>query len=227
MEQESIDFEQGWEYIQSGITKKKRYLEGLGPALDPQEYIELYTTVYNLCDSYSQQLYDKYREAVEEYVNSTVLPALMDKDDDEYMLLQELVKRWPNHKKMANFLSSVFHTLDRYFVSRRSLPLVKEVGLTSFLPNNLQRKVKEAVITLVDKERDGEDIDRELVKSVVEFYVEIGMGKMERYEQDFERFLLQGASSYFSRKASRWIEEDSYNDYIVKSEECLEKEKGE
>ncbi|CAA7048116.1 unnamed protein product [Microthlaspi erraticum] len=198
MESKTIDFEEGWEYIQTGITKRNRYLEGLGPEPDVPTYMELYTTVYIMSTQkpphdYSQQLYDKYREAVEEYANSTALPALTD-----------------------------------YFVCRKSLPPVKEVGLTSFsdlVCNNLQRKVKEAVITLVDKERDGEDIDRELVKSVIDVYVQIGMGKMERYEQYFERFLLEGASSYFSRKASRWIEEDSYNDYILKSEECLEKEK--
>lgn len=69
----------------------------------------------------------------------------------------------------------------------------------------------------VDKEREGEQIDRTLLKNVLDIYVEIGMGQMERYEEDFESFLLQDTSSYYSRKASSWIQEDSCPDYMLKA----------
>ncbi|ESQ30781.1 hypothetical protein EUTSA_v10012200mg [Eutrema salsugineum] len=223
------DFEQGWEYMQVGITKLKRFVEGLpGPALDPELYMDLYTTVY--CRSrgkpphdYSEKLYDKYHETIEEYINSTVLPALREKHDDEYMLLRELVKRWSSHKVLVRDLSYIFRYLDRYFITRRSLPSLKEVGLSCFrdlVYNQVQLKVKEAVIALVAKEREGEEIDRVLKKNIKEFYVE-----MERYEQDLESFLLEDTASYYSRKASSWIQEDSFLEYIRKSEECLKKEK--
>ncbi|KAG2325241.1 hypothetical protein Bca52824_007969 [Brassica carinata] len=51
------------------------------------------------------------------------------------------------------------------------------------------------------------------------------MGKKKRYEQDLESFMLEGTASYYSRKASRWIQECSYFDYIRKSEESVKKEK--
>lgn len=232
MERKTIDLEQGWDYMQTGITKLKRILEGLPePAFDSEQYMMLYTTIYNMCTQkpphdYSQQLYDKYREAFEEYINSTVLPALREKHD-EYML-RELVKRWSNHKVMVRWLSRFFYYLDRYFIARRSLPPLNEVGLTCFrdlVYNELHSKVKDAVIALIDKEREGEQIDRALLKNVLDIYVEIGMGQMDRYEEDFETYMLQDTASYYSRKASSWIQEDSCPDYMLKSEECLKKER--
>ncbi|OMP06647.1 hypothetical protein COLO4_07999 [Corchorus olitorius] len=175
MERKIIELEQGWDYMQKGITKLKRILEGLPePQFTSEEYMMLYTTIYNMCTQkpphdYSQQLYDKYREAFEEYITSTVY-------------------------------------------------------------KDVHGKVREAVIALIDKEREGEQIDRALLKNVLDIFVEIGMGQMDRYEEDFEAHMLEDTGAYYSRKASSWIEEDSCPDYMLKAsalvaEECLKKER--
>ncbi|KAJ4727625.1 cullin 1 [Melia azedarach] len=232
MERKTIDLDQGWDYMQKGITKLKRILEGAPESpFSSEEYMMLYTTIYNMCTQkpphdYSQQLYDKYREAFEEYISSTVLPSLKEKHDE--FMLRELVKRWANHKVMVRWLSRFFHYLDRYFIARRSLPALNEVGLTCFrdlVYTELKDKAKDAVITLIDKEREGEQIDRALLKNVLDIFVEIGMGQMDSYEKDFEDHMLQDTGSYYSRKASNWILEDSCPDYMIKAEECLKKER--
>ncbi|XP_022727598.1 cullin-1-like isoform X3 [Durio zibethinus] len=175
---------------------------------------------------YSQQLYDKYREAFEEYITSMVLPSLREKHDE--FMLRELVKRWTNHKVMVRWLSRFFNYLGRYFIARRSLPALNEVGLTCFrdlVYQEVHDKVRDAVIVLIDKEREGEQIDRALLKNVLDIFVEIGMGQMVRYEDDFEADMLEDTGAYYSRKASSWIEDDSCPDYMLKSEECLKKER--
>ncbi|CAL9074844.1 unnamed protein product [Musa acuminata var. zebrina] len=231
-ERKTIDLEQGWEFMQKGITKLKNILEGLPESqFSSEDYMMLYTTIYNMCTQkpphdYSQQLYDKYRESFEEYITSMVLPSLREKHD-EYML-RELVKRWLNHKVMVRWLSRFFHYLDRYFVARRSLPPLNEVGLTCFrdlVYQEIKGKVKDAVISLIDQEREGEQIDRALLKNVLDIFVEIGLGNMECYENDFEADLLKDTAAYYSRKASNWILEDSCPDYMLKAEECLKREK--
>ncbi|KAH9730300.1 Cullin-1 [Citrus sinensis] len=165
MDRKTIDLDQGWDYMQKGITKLKRILEGLPESpFSSEEYMMLYTTIYNMCTQkpphdYSQQLYDKYKQAFEEYISSMVLPSLSEKHD-EYML-RELVKRWANHKVMVRWLSRFFHYLDRYFIARRSLPALNEVGLTCFreqVYDALKNKAKDAIIALAEeclkKERD-------------------------------------------------------------------------
>ncbi|RZC80851.1 hypothetical protein C5167_043421 [Papaver somniferum] len=231
-ERKTIDLDQGWDFMQKGITKLKSILEGHPePQFSSEDYMMLYTTIYNMCTQkpphdYSQQLYEKYKESFEEYINSTVLPSLREKHDE--FMLRELVKRWANHKVMVRWLSRFFHYLDRYFIARRSLPALNEVGLTCFrdlVYREINGKVRDAVISLIDQEREGEQIDRALLKNVLDIFVEIGMGSMDSYENDFESAMLKDTAAYYSRKASNWILEDSCPDYMLKAEECLRREK--
>ncbi|KAL3351523.1 hypothetical protein AABB24_019887, partial [Solanum stoloniferum] len=227
----TIELEEGWNFMQKGITKLKKILEGHPYSFSSEEYMMLYETIYNMCKQkpphdYSQQLYEKYKETFEEYINSTVLSSLREKHNE--FMLRELVKRWENHKVMVRWLSRFFHYLDRYFIARRSLPALNEVGLTCFrdlVYQELKSKARDAVIALIDQEREGEQIDRALLKNVLGIFVEIGMGEMEFYENDFEDAMLKDTAAYYSRKASNWIVEDSCPDYMLKAEECLKKEK--
>lgn len=231
-ERKIIELETGWEFMQKGITKLKNILEGIPEQqFNSEEYIMLYTTIYNMCtqkppQDYSQQLYDRYRDSFEEYITSMVLPALREKHDE--FMLRELVKRWGNHKIMVRWLSRFFNYLDRYFIARRSLPALNEVGLMCFrdlVYQEIKNNVRDAVITLIDREREGEQIDRALLKNVLGIFVEIGMGNMDAYENDFESAMLDDTASYYSRKAASWILEDSCPDYMLKAEECLKREK--
>lgn len=228
----TIELDEGWNFMQTGIKKLKKILEGHPePQFSSEEYMMLYTTIYNMCTQkpphdYSQQLYDKYREAFEDYISSTVLPSLREKHDE--FMLRELVKRWANHKVMVRWLSRFFHYLDRYFIARRSLPALNEVGLTCFRESVYEEtkgKARDAVIALIDQEREGEQIDRALLKNVLDIYVEIGMGQMDFYVNDFETDMLTDSAAYYSRKASNWIVEDCCPDYMLKAEDCLRKEK--
>ncbi|GMY16843.1 cullin-1 [Fagus crenata] len=236
----TIELDQGWESIENVITKLKSFLEwspGLDGSPKPEFTVEecmmIYShrTVYDMCrqkppHDYSQQLYDKYREVFEEYISSTVLPSIKEKHDE--FMLRELVRRWSNHKDMVGLLSLSFQSLDQYFTPRRSLPALDEVGRACFhdrVYQEVKANARDAVINLIDKEREGEQIDRALLRNVIDIFVEIGTGQMELYKQDFEAQMLQDSSAYYSRKASNWILVDSCPDYMLKAEECLKRER--
>ncbi|XP_030973828.1 cullin-1-like isoform X1 [Quercus lobata] len=231
-EREIIHFEQGWELMQKAITKLKNILEGL-PELQfsSEDYMMLYTTIYNMCTQspphdYSQQIYYKYRETFEEYITSMVLPSLKEKHDE--FMLRELVKRWAIYKVLGRWLSHFFSYLDRYFIARRNLPHLNEVGLTCFRDLVFQEfngKIRDVVISLIDKEREGEQVDPALLRNVLDIFVAIGMGQMDQYENDFEAAFLKDTVAYYSQKASSWILEDSCPDYMLKAEQCLRREK--
>lgn len=231
MESKVIEFNEGWEYLQKGITKLKKILDGTPDAqFNSEEYMMIYTTIYNMSTqispNYSQQLYEKYGEALKEYIKLTVLPSIAEKHDE--FMLRELVKRWANHKVMVSWLSRFFNYLDRWFVSSKSLPRLSEAGLVCFR-NHVYVEVNSnavaCMIDLIDKEREGSQIDRALLKNMVDLFVEVGMGQMEAYEMDFEANMLADSGEHYSRKAASWILEDSCPDYMVKAEECLRREK--
>ena len=81
---------------------------------------------------------------------------------------------------------------------------------------NLDQLTNPFLFIKIDQEQEGEHIDRALLKNVLDIFVEIGMGQMDHYENDFEAAMLKDTSSYYSRKASNWILEDSCPDYMLK-----------
>ena len=55
------------------------------------------------------------------------------------------------------------------------------------------------------------------MKNVSDFFIEIGSECINCYEMDFEALMLQDTGEYYSRKASKWIVEDSCPDYMLKA----------
>ncbi|XP_068317039.1 cullin-1-like [Pyrus communis] len=129
---------------------------------------------------------------------------------------------------MVRRLSRFFHYLDRYFITDRSLANLNEVGLNSFrdlVYRETKVDARVVVIGLINKGCEGEKIDRNLLKSVINIFVEIGMGQMDAYEEDFEAHMLTNTGKYYSRKASSWVSEDPNMNYMLKAEECLRRER--
>mmetsp|Transcript_133 Transcript_133/g.406 ORF Transcript_133/g.406 Transcript_133/m.406 type:complete len:742 (+) Transcript_133:275-2500(+) len=227
-----IDLESGWAEMEAGIEKLEAILEGDESCkIDCELWINLYTTVYNMCTQkaphdYSQQLYDRYKHSFNEYIEEAVLPKLREKTGE--FMLKELRHRWGNHKVMVRWLSRIFNYLDRYYITRHSLASLHDVGLVCFrdlIFDELRKPVKDAVLHMINMEREGEQIDRALVKGVLEIFVDIGMGGLDVYERDFEFFLLEDTAIYYKRKAASWINENSCPEYMEKSEQCLNRER--
>lgn len=59
MERKIIELDQGWEYMEKGITKLKRILEGLPePPFSSEEYMMLYTyPFFWLISTYNSSLF--------------------------------------------------------------------------------------------------------------------------------------------------------------------------
>ena len=56
----------------------------------------------------------------------------------------------------------------------------------------------------IRKDRDEETLNRELLHSIVTFFVDIGLGD-KCYYNNFEKAVLADAASYYSRLASQWL----------------------
>ena len=88
---------------------------------------------------------------------------------------------------MNKWLKKFFHFLDRYYVKQHSLPTLEQAGLRYF-KDEIFMEVKDittsSIISLIDKEREGEIIDRTLVRNIIELYEQMGMED----ESFFDRF---------------------------------------
>ncbi|KAH8071450.1 hypothetical protein JL721_4429 [Aureococcus anophagefferens] len=234
------------EMLNNGFDQKSQRL------FAPKEYVQTYTTCYNMCTqrspyNWSEQLYQRHGETICDYLTKTVrgprplaarpaphssaprpqvLPALRHQHND--FLLTELTKRWANHKIMNKWMRLFFMYLDRYYVKHHSLPTLDVAGLKHFktlVYNEVKKDVVNAMIGLIDAERDEKLIDRGLVKNCVELLEAMGMGSLDAYVTDFEDQLLGSTKEYYARKSQEWVETDDTPTYLAKAEVALDAEK--
>ncbi|RYR30016.1 hypothetical protein Ahy_B01g054782 [Arachis hypogaea] len=66
-------------------------------------------------------------------------------------------------------------------------------------------------------EREGGQIDRSLLKNIVDIFVEVGLGKLDHYEQDFEIQMLDDTANYYKSKCTLWTEVDSFQESLWKA----------
>merc|ERR1719253_371365 len=235
-----ITLEEGWD---NQIKKKAidiledmldNGFEGRQNMFAAREYVTIYTTCYDMCTqrspyNWSRDLYQRHGETIETYLTKTVLPALRGKTGQGgTILLTELKHRWSNHQIMNKWLKKFFTYLDRYYVKHHSLPTLSQAGLKHFkthIYQNSKENTTSAIISLIDEEREGEIIDKTLVKSIVELYESMGMGSLDSYTLDLEAPLLENTRSYYGRKREDWISKDSTPDYLIKAEKALGEEK--
>jgi len=88
----------------------------------------------------------------------------------------------------------------------------------------VKHDVVQAMLAMINQEREGHIIDRALIKSCVEIFETMGEQK-ECYKEDFEEALLNDTRAYYARKTQEWIETDNTPAYLIKAENALEQEK--
>lgn len=241
-----VPLEDGWAKIKNeGIKVLEEFLDtGHIRATVPQQadtkkprnvfskanYAELYTTVYNMCtqrtpNNWSEQLYRRYGEAMSDYVQRQVLPALRDKTD--IPLMKELLHRWSNHKIYVKWMDRFFTYLDRYYVKLQSVEPLHGRGYSIFhqlVFEVVKKDTRNALLRVIDSERQGEHIDQDLVKGIMDMFIDLGVGNLNVYTSEFEEALLPASSEYFVRQASGWLQEDSFPEYLRKAEAALNAE---
>ena len=81
----------------------------------------------------------------------------------------------------------------------------------------------ESTLKIIESEREGELIDRSLVKDVVYIFIDSDED-LKMYVKDFEQPLLEKTRFFYLKKAELWITEDSCPEYMRKAEKVLNDE---
>ncbi|XP_058728270.1 cullin-1-like [Vicia villosa] len=163
-----------WEPLQKGITKVFNIVEGKEPNFTSQEYIKLYTIVYNMCNKdimpiSSREVSGKYKEILEDYIISKVLPSLQEKKDD--LLLRELFKRWSDYKAITSRLS--FFSNAQFIRSLEGIS-VEAVNFSAFnkgVYEKMTKEIMDAIFSVIDRKVAGEMSDQTFVINTLDFYL--------------------------------------------------------
>ncbi|XP_065853199.1 cullin-1-like isoform X2 [Euphorbia lathyris] len=224
--------EEVWKNIDDVIARKKAIADGeLVMPFSSQENMQIYSGVYDLCrkkstSDYEQQLYEKYTNCLEERIMEKAVPKLLGKHGAS--LLTEVTNSWSEFKAFSDSIFKYFFHLDRFYTQRKAIPAVLDLAKHCFSKIVFERlygKIQEAAMNLVIQDREGKEIDRNLLKSVFELFLDLGEKGTTDYYAKFEQTMLAEASVYYSELSmERWFWRDSYASYLRKVEWCLVQE---
>jgi cullin 1 len=93
------------------------------------------------------------------------------------------------------------------------------------------QKLAGAILRLVERQRNGQDIDQGLVKKVVDSFVSLGLDEsdinkasLDVYREHFEIPFLEATEKYYKLESDAFLAENSVSDYLKKAEERLRDE---
>ena len=186
-----ILFAEGWHKVYSeGIARLQLILSSSftsgTSAFSNNEYVELYTTIYEMCiqkppHCYTPELYEHYDKVIADYLTQHVTPVLMAPSCTGELLLKETVRRWNDHKVMKKWLFDFFRYLDRFYVKRHGKKGLNDVALQRFkllVFDQVKARVTRAIIEQMERDRNGEVIDRQMLHDVIHLYIEIGQSSV-------------------------------------------------
>jgi cullin 3 len=119
--------------------------------------------------------------------------------------------------------------LDRTFVEDQKKLSIWHMGLLLFRETiifypEIRGRVRSILIESITHERNGRMIDRDLIKSILQMLVEVGIDSLSVYEEEFEYLFLDSTREYYRQEAQKYLTESSCSDYLKKVEKRLEEE---
>lgn len=150
-------------------------------------------------------------------------------------LLKFYIKEWKRYTTAATYNNHLFRYLNRHWVKREmdegkkniydiyTLHLVRWKD-DMFIATN--KNVMNAVLRLVERQRNGETIEQGQIKAVVDSFVSLGLDEsdstkptLDVYKQYFEQPFLDATKEYYSRESKQFLAENSVVEYMKKAEE--------
>ncbi|NWU67404.1 CUL4A protein, partial [Pterocles burchelli] len=195
---------------------------------------ELYQAVENLCSyKVSATLYKQLRQVCEDHVKAQIVqfreyPFLMHRNDslDSLLFLKKINKCWQDHCRQMIMIRSIFLFLDRTYVLQNSmLPSIWDMGLELFRNHvisdkQVQNKTIDGVLLLIERERNGEAVDRSLLRSLLSMLSDL----QQVYKESFEQRFLEETNCLYAAEGQRLMQEREVPEYLHHVNKRLEEE---
>ncbi|XP_076891601.1 cullin-3A-like [Bidens hawaiensis] len=142
------------------------------------------------------------------------------------LFLEELNRKWAEHNKALQMIRDILMYMDRTFIPSTHKTPVHELGLNLWRDNiihyaSIQTRLRNTLLEIVQKERDGEVVDRGLMRSIVQMLMDLGPSV---YQQVFEKPFLDTSANFYRGESQQFIECCDCGDYLIKAEKRLNEE---
>ncbi|GAA6057154.1 hypothetical protein JCM3770_003990 [Rhodotorula araucariae] len=159
-------------------------------------------------------------------------------------LLRYYTREWDRYTTGASYVNRLFTYLNRHWVKREKdegrknvyhvyiLALVSwKSELYAQLQSGSGNKLTTAVLKLIEKQRQGETIETDLVKKVIDSFVALGLDEadtnrqnLEVYRSAFENPFLTATEAFYTSESEQYLAANSVTEYMKKAEARLGEE---
>ncbi|KAJ4298103.1 ubiquitin ligase (cullin) of SCF [Kalmusia sp. IMI 367209] len=190
--------------------------------VDPQKGLgrkttfQLYQAILNYCTSEKSNARDLYQHLVD-YLEDH-LKKVHGKLEEHVgeSLLTDYIDEWERYSSAAQRINTIFRHVNQSYLRReihegnQEVFYVYEFHLERWkkvmLINN---RIKDTILDLIEKQRNGEEINQSHIKSVIDSFVLLGV-----YEEHFKKPFLDATGRYYADKAEQSSEGCNVLDYF-------------
>lgn len=250
------NLDETWRFLSSGITQ---IMTNLQEGVDMRMYMGIYTAVHNFCTSQKatgfnptsnintgtqrgahllgEDLYKKLTEYLTAHLEDLVKRSSSHTDE---ALLSFYIREWNRYTTAAKYIHHLFRYLNRHWVKRemdegkKSVYDVYTLHLVRWrdvLFKAVSKKVMDAVLKLVEKQRNGETIEHNQIKQVVDSFVSLGLDDgdntkttLDIYRFHFEKPFLEATKAFYQQESKQFVAENSVVEYMKKAQARLDEE---
>ncbi|TWW55231.1 Cullin-4B [Takifugu flavidus] len=220
-------------YTQETWQKLKEAVEAIQNSTSIKYNLEeLYQAVENLCShKISAKLYKQLRAVCEDHIKAQIdqfreYPSrFLPLTGFSVLFLKKIDKCWQDHCRQMIMIRSIFLFLDRTYVLQNSmLPSIWDMGLELFRfyiisDVKVQSKTIDGILLLIERERNGEAIDRSLLRSLLSM-----LSDLQIYQESFEQRFLEETNRLYAAEGQRLMQEREVPEYLHHVNKRLEEE---
>ncbi|KAL8006350.1 putative cullin protein, neddylation [Plasmopara halstedii] len=188
---------------------------------------ELYRNSYNLVlHKHGDLLYNGVVSVITEHLQEVAQQVAAVSDN---VLLMALNDQWVDHQIVMTMVRDILMYMDRTYVTqKRKLP-VYDNGLYIFRDivmrhESVRDRLRARLLFSIERERHGELIDRDLLKSMLRMLIDLGVHSNSVYENDFEAYFLETTLDFYRAEAQTMLEVATCSEYLEKAEQRLNEE---
>lgn len=150
-----------------------------------------------------EEIYYRLRTSLERHIRNIAAECTYQHDN---VVLDAYLLRWTRFLSSIQLINHIFNYLNRFWVARKreegapDVYDIRTLGLviwrdTVFMP--LRTRLRHAFLALVAADRQGQDVNRTLLRGVVDSVVELGLKTLSLYRDEIERPVLDATENFY------------------------------